>query len=318
MKKVIFVGGTAYSGSTFFHMILANDPGGFATGEVQWVFNPRRTNHINMACTCTNESEECWVWQTVRQNGEEALYDTIFEQFPRVNFVVTSSKGPFWIAKQNQLLEKKGIAYKNIVIWKTPLEFAQSANRRGMGAEWEKNWVNYYRLYASLIPQWRAVRYADIVQDKEATLKKVCAYLDIPYYDTKSKYWEREHHVLSGNSSARFHLYDDKEAKEVVNEYDKERLDYYRKIYYRQETDEEMITAVSQATQNDPYFSKIEEMLKKCDVAKPQLDDSAIRAVAYRPHSVALRRLKDQWLTRQGKKKYQQALVQLRREETAV
>ncbi len=311
MKKVIFVGGTAYSGSTFFHMILANDPGGFATGEVQWVFNPRRDNHVNMACTCSNEEHECETWQQVRANGEENLYDTIFERFPHVNFIVTSSKSPFWIHKQNKLLEKKGIDYKNIVIWKTPLEFAQSANRRGMFDVWEKNWVNYYRLFASVMPEWRAVKYADIVHNKEQTLKTACSYLDIPYFAGKEDYWESQHHVLSGNTSARFHLYDNKDAQEIVKDYDKERLDFYRKIYYRKATDDETITAVNTAKNSEPQFEHIENMLQRCDVSQAQLDKKAIQSVAYPLPSVEMRRVKDNVLTTYGKVKYKSELETL-------
>ena len=52
MKKVIFIGGTSYSGSTFFDMILANDPKGFSCGEVNALFNPYRPHHTDPLCGC--------------------------------------------------------------------------------------------------------------------------------------------------------------------------------------------------------------------------------------------------------------------------
>lgn len=51
-KKVIFIGGTSYSDSTFLDMILANDPSGFSCGEVLALFHPTRSYHIDPLCGC--------------------------------------------------------------------------------------------------------------------------------------------------------------------------------------------------------------------------------------------------------------------------
>lgn len=305
-KQVIFVGGTAYSGSTFFHMILANDPAGFACGEVQWVFNPRNDNHANLLCTCNNP--DCQVWSTVRANGEENLYQTIFEQFPQTKLIVTSSKSPFWIMKQNELLKRQGIEPKNIVIWKTPLEFAQSANRRGQFDIWERSWVNYYRLYASLMSEWRAVKYANIVHDADRTLQEVCQYLDIPYFAEKQNYWDKAHHVLSGNSSARLHLLKNEQAQELVEGYDKERIKFYRSIYYREAKEEHVLEAVAQAKKNNPYFDKVEAMLVANDVTNAEMDHKAVHSVTMNLPMVKMRLVKDTAVTMLGKIRYKEVL----------
>src|SRR6266498_3705998 len=93
MKKVIFVGGTSFSGSTFFHLMLANDPKGFALGEIRSVFHPQRPDQINSVCGCGDPA--CTLWQQIRRNGENHVYETVFDLHPEVEFIVDSSKIPF-------------------------------------------------------------------------------------------------------------------------------------------------------------------------------------------------------------------------------
>ncbi len=69
--------------------------------------------------------------------------------FPEVEFIVDSSKDPFWIRSQSENLRRKGIQAKNILIWKTPLEFAYSCQRRDHFEDWDGRWIDYHRRYFS-------------------------------------------------------------------------------------------------------------------------------------------------------------------------
>ena len=120
-RRVVFVQGTAYSGSTFFHLMLANDPAGFACGEVHGLFRPHVDGHVNRICSCGDP--QCQLWPQVLARGEEELYASIFSLRPEVRLIVDSSKQPFWIRTQNRRLARANIRYDNILIWKTPLEF---------------------------------------------------------------------------------------------------------------------------------------------------------------------------------------------------
>jgi hypothetical protein len=265
MKRVIFVGGTAYSGSTSFDMTLANDPRGFSCGEVRFFFYPTEAHHVNPPCGC-NEST-CIVWSHLKQRGPTQLYSAIFELFPEVEFVIDSSKDPFWIQNQSVHLRRQGIEVQNILIWKDPLEIASSYQKRGQATEWERSWVNYHRLYYSLVQDWRAVRYRDFAQNRE-TLQSICHYLRIPYFEGKEQYWEKQHHILFGNTSALVHLKAEEElnANRMISDLKTNRKPsdqpVHRTIYYSPVDDPRLQQTVQQKMAHNPLVHEIIELLE--------------------------------------------------------
>ena len=210
MKKVIFIGGTSFSGSTFLDMTLANDPRGFSCGEVVAMFHPYRPHHISPQCGCGDRN--CNLWQLVLKSGKRNLYKKLFELFPQIDFVVDSSKDPFWIEWQTKNLKNQNISIKNILIWKTPLEYAHSLNKRNRLENLESSWITYHRLYFTLIDNWNAIRYFDFTKDSSC-LKSICDFCQIPYFPGKEKYWEKTLHTLFGNTSAKIHLYSNNAKK---------------------------------------------------------------------------------------------------------
>lgn len=262
MKKVIFIGGTSFSGSTFLDMILANDPRGFSCGEVRALFHPWRPHHFNPECGCGDEN--CEVWRQVLQNGEKNLYETIFSLFD-VDFILDSSKDLFWIKKQMRYLGKQNVEVKNVLIWKTPLELAYSFKKRGRLKEWKKSWINYHRAYFTLIGPHLAVKYSDLTKDEKALIK-ICEYLEIPYFAEKIHYWEKTHHTLFGNTSAKIHLYAKDSEKfqrkqiellSLADKTDSNAQIEYRNVYYETVKERALIEWVERELKSDSYFEKL-------------------------------------------------------------
>jgi hypothetical protein len=268
MKKVIFVGGTSYSGSTFFDMTLGNDPAGFSVGEVYALFHPYRPHHIEPPCGCGDAA--CTIWSEILAAGEEKLYETLFALNPEAEFIVDSSKDPFWIARQVERLQRAGIETRHILIWKTPLELAASFKKRDELAAWEKSWVNYYRLYHTLVSGWRSVPYAAYTQDT-AVLPAICAYLDIPYFAGKEAYWEKTHHLLFGNDSARVHLAAEATGHNgaPAGSSDESHL---QTIYYHAVEDNPLQEFVDQTMSQSPYMADLVSLLKGRDVRAANAD----------------------------------------------
>ena len=272
MKRVIFVGGTEFSGSTFFHMILANDPRGFAIGEAHNFLRPSQPHHFDMRCSCGETP--CAVWQEVKSAGEEHLYQTIFDRFPDIEFIVDSSKNPFWIRSQTANLSRQGINTQNILMWKTPYEFAHSYHKRGNAAAWERSWVSYHRVYRTFFAEWRAIRYWDFVQ-KRSALESVCSYLNIPYFQNKEQYWEKIHHVVGGNPSARVHLYADNSSdyqdnvRRSTSKIEVSEKGLHQSIYYESNLDPEVKNSVEDRLNNNPHVIPILNMLEARDIMKP-------------------------------------------------
>jgi len=292
-KKVVFVQGTAYSGSTLFHMMLANDPSGFACGEVHGLFRPFKANHVNRVCTCGYD--QCLTWPNILPYGERFLYAGIFEQFPNVNFVVDSSKQPFWIRSQNENLRQQGIPYNNILIWKTPLEFAYSKKKKNQ-KNWDRVWMNTHRFYFSYISGVRTVKYQSLVRDP-LVLPKVCNFLEIPYFDGKERYWEKMHCVLGGNKRTKAHLYDKDKGKKTLRDTSAVGSDIaYRTVAYSPVTDEALIHEVEATVANDQNFNRLEQLLAYTDISNDDYSQTEFeRMVAdiRMPHSgILLRRIK--------------------------
>lgn len=294
MKRVIFVGGTEFSGSTFFHMILANDPAGFALGEAHNFLRPSREHHFNMLCSCGENP--CSVWQAVQSAGERHLYQSIFDRFPDVEFIVDSSKNPFWIRDQMAFLNGQNIASQNILMWKTPFEFAHSYNKRGNVDAWEASWVTYHRVYQTFFDDWGAIRYADFVQNRTA-LETVCNFLNIAYFPDKEQYWNKTHHVIGGNPSARVHLYaDDSEAYEENVRRSSSKIEasekgVHQSIYYEAELNDALRNKVENRVHENPYIAPILDMLAGRDILTPSgTYSSGQLKISYLP--LKLRRIK--------------------------
>ncbi len=300
MKQVIFIGGAPFSGSTLLQFMLANDPRGFSCGEVAWLFRPHRPYHMHRRCACGDP--QCKVWSTVAEAGEDRLYQTIFTLFPEVEFVIDSTKNPFWVQHQQNLLQKQGIGVKHLLIWKTPLEFAYSLKKRQPEESWEKTWTSAHRLYFSLIKEWRAVKYADLAQSP-ALLKQICDYVEIPYFAGKEEYWHKEHHTLGGNYSARLHLMAEKDANEfVARSFDKSRMETYRTIYKKEIADPALQTAVNKRLIKSKSLRQIQDLLAAHSItAQPTPRTLQVPSLTYSNFQVSLRRLKDLFKNVQGR-----------------
>jgi hypothetical protein len=204
MKRVIFIGGTSYSGSTYLDMVLSNAPDIFSCGELAALFRPYRQHHFDPVCGCGDDS--CQLWTALRQGGEMRVYSSLFKQFPTVSTIVDSSKNPIWIAKMSKQLCRDGVDVRNLLIWKSPLEFSRSRIKRGRSAGWQKSWRNYHRLYFRLIPTWQSIKYNNLVNDP-FSLPRLCEHLGLTYSNSRNQYWQKTHHTLFGNASAKVHLY---------------------------------------------------------------------------------------------------------------
>jgi hypothetical protein len=273
-KKVIFVQGTQYSGSTFFHMQLANDPHGFACGEVHGLFRPHKPAHVNRECTCGYQ--QCRVWPKVLPYAARGLYRGIFELSPEVDFVVDSSKQPFWILYQNRNLEKQGIEFSNILIWKTPLEFADSMKRKKEPG-WADVWLKLHRLYLTEIPGIRTVKYQDLVS-KPDTLQIVCETIGIPYYAGKEQYWTKKHCILGGSKTAKYHLFEGEQSTDLYNQTPGMTKEIgHREIGYVPIVEKGLQSEVDALLKNDSRYADVMRVLDYCDVSNKDFDETIRR-----------------------------------------
>ena len=203
-KKIIFVGGSAFSGSTMLDMMLSNHPKGFSVGEVTALFRPHRPHHFQPPCGCG--SPDCDLWPRVLDAGEDHLYQTVFAQFPSVDFIVDSSKHPFWIEKQARIAVSQGYEVHHLLIWKAPAAFAHSMQKRDKG-RWRKHWKSYYQQYLAVNENVTTVSYAELAANPAHQLSDICSEIGIDYVAEQESFWNKQHHTLFGNDSAKIHLF---------------------------------------------------------------------------------------------------------------
>jgi len=312
-KKVIFVGGTIYSGSTFFHLTLANDPRGFAIGEAKNWFQPTDVKHrrSNLVCQCGDP--DCDLWYRVERNGMNHLYETIFDLHPGVEFIVDSSKYLTWIDSQTSRLAGQGIEVKHILIWKTLIEYAYSLQKRSaLDADNGKAlayWADYHQAFYSFFNDFGAVNYKNYTEEHQTTLREACNFLEIPYFEGKEQFWDKRHHSLGGNLAARIHLYskDSSNYQDVVrrsnagaNQYDiGVSEEHHREIFYDRPDEETLQPYIARLHRNYPNLDLIGDMLTSRDVGNPDgwgsvwpsLQDSAFAIQRQR----ALKTIKDRY-----------------------
>jgi hypothetical protein len=102
-------------------------------------------------------------------------------------------------------------------------------------------WANYHRLYWTLVADFKTYAYARLARDPQSLIY-VCEYLGIDYFAGKENYWEKEHHTLFGNTSAKIHTHSKEdeqyaqEQEELVSETETVRSEIgqrHRSIYYQ-------------------------------------------------------------------------------------
>jgi hypothetical protein len=198
-KKIIFVGSASRSGSTLLDMILGNDPKGFSLGEVYAHHLPWRDNHFNSICTCGNK--ECVVRKVLNTQNPRTLYSYIFDSMKK-SFIVDSSKVIFWILRGNKLAKKKGYEAINILIYKDPLSLAFSHYKRGEPIK-ISHYYDYYSQFFETEMPFISVNYNEFVNKSPDSLKTICEYCEIPFFNEKINFWEADQHHYFGSSSVR-------------------------------------------------------------------------------------------------------------------
>jgi hypothetical protein len=256
-RKIIFIGGSSYSGSTMLDMMLSNSPDGFSLGEVYALFRPFRPHHFNPDCGCGNP--DCDFWGKIRQVGAEFLYQAIFSMLPDISFIVDSSKDPWWIKKQSKVLQQQGFDVHHLLIWKEPAAFAHSMLKRGEKG-WEKSWKNYYRLYITFITDFIPVPYNELVQHPSETLHKLCNKIGLIYHKDQEQFWQKQHHTLFGNDSAKIHLHNgnSNNFRQCQNKLtQKNDIPKHRSIYYDFSYLNSLPASVMELIENDSTFQNI-------------------------------------------------------------
>lgn len=226
-KRVIFIAGSSYSGSTILNLILANDPKGMSLGEVRSLMHPYRKHHFTLREEFRSDSR----WKKIIDDGANKMYQNLFELFPEIDFFIDSSKDPLWIHRQSKMLKKEGYETNVVLIYKSPLEFAQSALKRKQ-FNWQRKWVSYHQIFFYLINRYNQISYYDFVTTPKESIHSMCNKLQINFVEPKLNFWEKKNFNFFGNNHTNYQAIDGKtDIEERI--IDKEYASNFRQIRYK-------------------------------------------------------------------------------------
>jgi hypothetical protein len=205
-RKVVFIGGADFSGTTMLDLMLGSAEGGFSAGEVYAFFWPTSKHHLNPICSCG--LGECAVWDRKFLGGAWEFYHSFFKKNDQVRFVIDSSKSVPWISWQSEILKKQKIQVRHVLIWKKPEDYAKSCAKRDLLKNWTRRWIMYHNAYFCKISQPYVIYLNDLLNDFDQQMAALCNYLDINFQPSMFEYWNTEHHLLFGSATAKLKLHE--------------------------------------------------------------------------------------------------------------
>lgn len=220
MSTVIFIGGTSHSGSTILDLLLSNHTDAMSLGEIHALMRPFRSHHFQKRQELISKDR---TWKIIIENGEKRLYENLKKYYPTIKYFIDSSKDPDWITLQRNIIKSNGsIEYKNILIFKTPFEFAYSLKKRGLDY-WKRSWKHYYRYYLSFIERYYIVSYKDICTDEKCR-EKLRKFTGINFSDKEiinrqNNFFgsTNQHEIGTKKHFLRYNVLEDKSLIEKIN-----------------------------------------------------------------------------------------------------
>ena len=202
-KRVVFIGSCSYSGSTVLDLMIGASEDSVSLGELGRAYYPLHPHHMRKECGCLDP--ECEYWDGISDSAQRDVHQRVFSKHGG-DVLVDSTKDPHWIKDRSEELSRAGIDVLNILVWKTPQEIEASFRKRGMGKKWRKHWVNYHRLYFSLVEEFVVIPFSSIISSNRELEKR----LEKVKIEVNRNYWEKPTCSLFGNDSAKRHLYKSK------------------------------------------------------------------------------------------------------------
>lgn len=193
-KKIIFIAGTSYSGSTLIDLILSNSNNAISVGEIESIFNPVKIHHLKKIKEIKSDA----IWGPVLNRGVNQLYQNLHDILD-VEIIVDSSKNPAWIRYHIDRLPKD-VSYDVVLVFKSLPDLKYSYEKRGR-YNWVKIYKSYHNLFFNTISKFERIEYKDIPLRTDkfwALLKR----LDFELDDERLQFWNKTRTNFFGNNNA--------------------------------------------------------------------------------------------------------------------
>lgn len=246
-RKIVYVLGADFSGTTLLDLMLGSSPDAASVGELAAFVQPTAPGHRNPVCSC---HRNCGLWKSGSLN-KTAPYENLFE-FHKTNTLIDSSKHVPWLISQSKKAKKYNLEISIVLIWKTADDYANSCANRGNPRGWASKWLRYHRAVLQTNLPFYSVSLDHLITDRDKTLRGICKWLSLDFTPEMGEYNKKNHHIVFGSATARQALH--REGSEA--------WDYERKASNRSDFQGNESYSPVAATDNElKAISKIQELL---------------------------------------------------------
>ncbi len=246
-KRIIFIAGTSYSGSTLLDLIFSNNSKATSVGEIESIFNPVKKHHL----TKIEEVKKDSVWAPIYNSGVAELYQNLHELLG-VELIVDSSKNPAWIRYHIDRMPHD-VSYNVVLVYKTLPDFKHSFEKRNRN-NWAKVYKNYHSLFFNIIDEFERIEFSSIpLQSKE--FLTLFDKLGLTYSNERMKFWDQKRTNFFGNNNANIAFYSDSNNDA-------------RKLKYLSKTNNEVSSEIERILQDNRELKEIVSFLNGASGSK--------------------------------------------------
>ena len=262
-RKVVFIGSCSYSGSTILDMLLGSSPDSRSLGEIGRAYLPQKKHHVLRECGCLDPT--CETWKRALSGPSKGLYGRLFEEF-RETVLIDSTKDPHWVRSRANEVIAKGGDVCHVLLWKQPEEVRDSYVKRGIGRYWKRHWINFHRLYFTLIDNFSVIPYHSILSengDFEERISNIGLKIN-------RNFWDSDPCILFGNDSARRHLHHpDSEEFSKIQERREQDVISGDSLRHREISENNPQNVSNDTESESEKISQIRSFLESCDSIIP-------------------------------------------------
>ena len=209
--------GAGGAGTTMLALMLGNSTRGFTPGETRAWYRPSSPNHFTFGCWCRRNP--CPLWERLGVFPEDEFFRRVSDELAP-DVVADSSKWLDWARDAGEWAERDGYRVRNVLIWREPVDLVYTMWRRGRlgGGKRERpsgdalvrrgtaalarQFFDYTeKAFAGFGPT--VVSCERLIDDPAGVLEALCDRIGITYRPGQERFWEKEHHTLFGNETAR-------------------------------------------------------------------------------------------------------------------
>ena len=240
-KKILFILGIGRSGSTMLDLMLGSHSEGFSLGDISklpeivgrrgptaqlspdstfWQDRFTPEDIVQLAKGFSGRRLHQYVPLKLEQGirgvlGNDAIFNPYTLLFDKIQktLLIDSSKYPHWVQQRLQAREftsGKLEAYVCHLVrdGRAVLNSYRRVFPDRTDEQISRNWLNNFEqsdaIYQAFPSSRRIrVRYEELATETEETVQSVCHLLGMPFEPNMLKYWEGDHHYITGSRSAR-------------------------------------------------------------------------------------------------------------------